>query len=373
MKILHICSYYTGNKLYSNMFKQLSLEGVKQEVFIPLRSRKQIGRNQLSSDYKNVTFYYKPIIKKYDRFLYNWKITKQKKEIEKSVLIDKEIDLIHAHTVFSDGGTAYKLYKEYGINYIINVRNTDINWFYKYALHLRPFMYKILLNAKSIVFISHAYKNNLLPLLPYYIRSEIKNKCVVIPNGIDDYWHQKVTPKLNYNISNELNLLFIGTLNKNKNLYKVLEACALLNNRYDLTLNVIGEGSHKNQLVKLSKELGLESNVIFHGYISDKDKISEIMDKSHIFVMPSYKETFGLVYIEAMSRCLPVIYSKGQGIDGFFEDGEIGFSVDPYNIDSIVKSIDKIIINYVNISNNCIINSSEFNWSVVTNSYIDIY
>lgn len=39
MKVLHLCSYYIGNKLYSNMFKQISLEGHDQEVFIPVRKR----------------------------------------------------------------------------------------------------------------------------------------------------------------------------------------------------------------------------------------------------------------------------------------------------------------------------------------------
>ena len=37
MKILHICSYYTGNKLYKNLFKELSNEGLDQLVYIPLR------------------------------------------------------------------------------------------------------------------------------------------------------------------------------------------------------------------------------------------------------------------------------------------------------------------------------------------------
>ncbi|HGK7332802.1 TPA: glycosyltransferase [Streptococcus suis] len=44
--------------------------------------------------------------------------------------------------------------------------------------------------------------------------------------------------------------------------------------------------------------------------------------------MPSFHESFGLVYAEAMSQGMPVIYTRGQGFDGQFEEGVVGFSVD---------------------------------------------
>lgn len=97
------------------------------------------------------------------------------------------------------------------------------------------------------------------------------------------------------------------------------------------------------------------------------------MDNCDIFVMPSHRETFGLVYIEAMSRGLPVVYTKGQGIDGFFEEGEIGYPVDPAETNAIVTAIENIIMNYSNISKNCIVNSKAFNWSSVSNEYIKLY
>lgn len=104
-----------------------------------------------------------------------------------------------------------------------------------------------------------------------------------------------------------------------------------------------------------------------------REKILEIMDNCDIFVMPSHRETFGLVYIEAMSRGLPVVYTKGQGIDGFFEEGEIGYPVDPAETNAIVTAIENIIMNYSNISKNCIVNSKAFNWSSVSNEYIKLY
>lgn len=355
------------------MFKQISLEGHDQEVFIPVRKKEQIGINQLSKEYKNVSYYYRPILKKYHRLFYLRKVNKQKNEIKKILQSKCSIDLVHAHTVYSDGGTAYELYKDYGIEYIVNVRNTDLNWFYKYLFHLRPYMYKILTNAKFIVFISHSYKDKLLSMLPFNVVNKIKNKCIVIPNGIDNYWHRSKLLKPKNLDSKNIKLLFIGNLNKNKNIKKVLEVLNILKINYDMTLDIIGNGPQLKSVKDYIKKLGLTSNVFCHGYLNEREKILEIMDNCDIFVMPSHRETFGLVYIEAMSRGLPVVYTKGQGIDGFFEEGEIGYPVDPAETNAIVTAIENIIMNYSNISKNCIVNSKAFNWSSVSNEYIKLY
>ncbi|MFS0892098.1 glycosyltransferase family 4 protein [Peribacillus frigoritolerans] len=373
MRILHLCSYYIGNKLYKNLIKQISLNGVKQEVFIPIKSEKYIGKNQLSSEFNTINYYYRDILKKWDRLLFYNKIMKQMKEVNVSISDIEDVQFIHAHTLFSDGGTAYKLHQKYGINYMVNVRNTDLNFFYKYFKHLRPFMYKILFNASVIVFISHAYKQKMLSLLPRDIVSQIESKCLVIPNGIEDFWHENsVVPKKINNI-NKISLLFIGLINKNKNLKTVIYACAKLRDQgLNVNLDVIGNGPLEEEIKILCRDLDLK-NVVFHGYLSDEKTISGIMDKSDIFVMPSFNETFGLVYIEAMSRGIPVIYSRGQAIDGFFNDGEVGYAVDSTNNDMIIKAIKKIMANYNQMSIKSISNSKEFNWTEIGKQYINLY
>ncbi|MHA7139621.1 glycosyltransferase family 4 protein [Rossellomorea arthrocnemi] len=356
-----------------NLFKRLAKKNIEQDVFVPIKGEEYRGSNQLPQEYQNVHYHYKNIVKKHDKFLYHNKISKQMKEIEKSIQA-KEIDFIHAHTVFSDGGTAYKLNRKYGIDYIVSVRNTDINFFYKYAIHLRPLMYKILKNAKAVVFISHAYKHKTLDLLPDKVLSEIRDKCYVIPNGIDDYWHDQVLSEGRIKESNNVKLLFIGLIDENKNLSTVIKACEkLIRDGYSASLEVVGNGPLEAQSKELCKELGIEDNVVFHGYVKDQAKILSIMDQSDVFVMPSFRETFGLVYIEAMSRGLPVIYSYEQGIDGFFKEGEVGYSVDPDQSESITEAIKKITLNYDEMSAKCVYESKQFNWDSVSKEYINLY
>ena len=89
--------------------------------------------------------------------------------------------------------------------------------------------------------------------------------------------------------------------------------------------------------------------------------------------MASRGETFGLVYLEAMSQGLPVIYSKNTGIDGIFEQGTIGYGVSPGSVSEMAKAIEKIIADYENISSNCINEARNFNWASVAEKYQSLY
>ena len=58
--------------------------------------------------------------------------------------------------------------------------------------------------------------------------------------------------------------------------------------------------------------------------------------------MVSHSETFGLVYIEALSQGLRLLYSRHQGIDNFFKD-RIGEAVNSHSLEEIVNSLDKLL------------------------------
>lgn len=69
------------------------------------------------------------------------------------------------------------------------------------------------------------------------------------------------------------------------------------------------------------------------------------MKQYDIFSLPSYKEGFGMVYIEAMSKGVPVIGVKGEGIEDAIKSGVNGFLVERKNVDELVKTIDFLIKN----------------------------
>ncbi|MBO1910409.1 glycosyltransferase family 4 protein, partial [Microvirga sp. 3-52] len=112
--------------------------------------------------------------------------------------------------------------------------------------------------------------------------------------------------------------------------------------------------------------------VYFHGNVSI-EKLRALADESDVFILPSYKETFGISYVEAMSRGLPIIYTRGEGIDGFFPEGVVGYSSYPDDVYDMAESIDLIQNSYTEISNNCIQESKRFNWHDIANEYRALY
>ena len=87
--------------------------------------------------------------------------------------------------------------------------------------------------------------------------------------------------------------------------------------------------------------------------------------------MPSLHETFGLVSVEALSQNLPVIYTKGQAIDGMFPPN-IGVAVNPLSVDEIKDAI-KVVLQNKEKYSNAGIDFEMFRWDSITQKYLDIY
>ena len=88
--------------------------------------------------------------------------------------------------------------------------------------------------------------------------------------------------------------------------------------------------------------------------------------------MPSKFELFGLVYIEALSQGKPVLYSKGEGIDGFLTNYRAGKAVDPDNADAIANGIKEIVKNYKDYTDFDEI-VLPFNWDTIASVYRKLY
>lgn len=218
MNILHICTYYIGSKVYKELFSALGkINGeIKQEVYIPVKSYKSIGKNKI--EINNIKLFYRKIYNFLDKILFSVKIFKAFEDIQKEIDI-KAISLIHAHTIFADGMLAYKLNKKYGIGYIATVRNSDIYAYLKYMPFSRRYLSKIIRNAKKIIFISPLMKKDLEKKMKKKDRLILNKKFVIMPNGISDFWHNNVNKYKELDENNCLKFIQVSSLDKNKNLY----------------------------------------------------------------------------------------------------------------------------------------------------------
>ncbi len=365
LKALHINSYYPQGPFYKNLYDIQQEAGIDISVYIPVSAK----RYNLTHDYGS----YSTIAKTFsdvDRINFYSKHKKILRNIKETYQISK-YDILHAHSLFSNGYIAYKLHEEYGIPYVVAVRNTDMNVFFKYMIHLRKLGISILKNASRIVFLSDSYKTF---LLNNYIRQdlyeEIDDKSVVIPNGVDQFWIDNIRnldPEVE--LRKEITILTVGDIDKNKNHMLTVRACETLIERgYNIKFNIIGRIKNK----KIIKELLSRDFVNYEGTMHKEELLKEYRN-ADIFVMPSKTETFGLVYAEAMTQGVPVIYTVGQGFDKQFPEGYVGFHVDSNDYLDLASKIKQICSNYEKFPSNCVRGTEKFNWNKITMEYISIY
>lgn len=357
MRILQIANGYLDNRLYQLLFADLAKKGMEQTVFVPV-SKKVSPSTQ---DHIHIV----PCFDQLDRALFFRKQKKMLTWLEGNLPMD--FDLVHAHTVFSGGYAARQLHKKYGIPYIVAVRNTDVNIFFKYMVHLRKTGVDILRNASKIIFLSPSYREQVLrDYIPLKDLEAIAAKSEVIPNGIAEiFFDQNAQPKT---LEGKLKLIQVGRLMKLKNPELTAKATEILRSRgRDVTLTLVGGVEDDSYRPLLQKD-----------YVNWFDncpqpEVIKHLQAADIFVMPSHIETFGLAYVEAMSQGLPVLYTAGQGFDGQFPEGEVGFAVSDSDAEALADQIEKIVEYYEILSKNAISGAKKFRWDTIGSRYAELY
>lgn len=137
----------------------------------------------------------------------------------------------------------------------------------------------------------------------------------------------------------------LGTNEAEKNIDQVIRAmpalCAAIP---EARLRIIGDGALRPSLETLVSELQMQDVVLFDGFVDD-EVLARAYEDAALFVLPSSKEGFGIVYLEAWLRGLPVIASKhGAGAE-IVSDGVDGMTVEPADVDAITQAIIRLLRN----------------------------
>lgn len=197
--------------------------------------------------------------------------------------------------------------------------------------------------------------DKILVATPNHITSSIylprfRNKCAVVPYGIDIERFAKVAPNdpRVENLRNETNgpiILFVGRLVYYKGLEYLISAMRTVNGN----LVIIGNGPLKDQLISLIKKLGLEDKVKILDSVDHHD-LPFYYHSCDIFVLPSIanSEAFGLVQVEAMACGKPVISTDlPTGVSFVNQDQVTGLTVPVKDIDSLARAINNLLGNPV--------------------------
>jgi glycosyltransferase involved in cell wall biosynthesis len=211
---------------------------------------------------------------------------------------------------------------------------------------------KMLHKCDMVLAVSHFTKEKMMQ--QYNLNGD---KINVINNCIDPYLPLPASEEKDeallqeYGFSKNDTILMTLTRLSSKELYKgydhVLISLSHLKQRFPvIKYLIVGnyDAEEKKRLDEIIRQHSLQQHVVFTGYIPDEE-LAKHYHLADLYVMPSKKEGFGIVFIEAMYYGLPVIAGNKDGSADALLNGRLGILVDPDNQNEIDGAIEKIILN----------------------------
>lgn len=209
----------------------------------------------------------------------------------------------------------------------------------------------MLMHCDQILAVSEFTKNTMIRLnhIP-------ENKFSVLNNCLDPFLQEPVKGEKSedllkrYGLYRNDTILMTLTRLAAKEKYKgydiVIESLEKLRKRFpDLKYLIVGKYDkiEKARLDKIIESFNLKDRVVFAGYIPD-DELAGHFNLADIYIMPSEKEGFGIVFIEAMYYSKPVIAGNKDGSVDALDHGRLGLLVNPNSEKEVSAAVKKILL-----------------------------
>ena len=361
MRIMHISNDYYHSKVYQTLHDGHLSHGMDSVFFVPM------PKNEPEHDRDHVIE--ARCFIKADRYMYMNKQRKIYRHFREAVQLHKP-ELNHGYFLFSGGIHCLWAKREFGIPYVITVQNTDVNAIFKYFIHLRGLAWDIIREAERVIFVSDAYRRFTLEhMVPKKYRQEQAEKFVLVPFAVDPFWTKNTETAPHPAHDGPVRLLTVGIVSTYKNQTGSAQAVQLLRQQgIDAELTVIGGTEDASIDAKLRK-----MDFIRRIEKIPKEELIDEYRRADLFLLPSHAESFGLVYAEALSQGLPVIYSSGQGFDCQFPEGHIGYRVDSRDPVSIANGIRLALDHYRQLQSGCADAAAYFTQELVCRKAEELY
>lgn len=179
-----------------------------------------------------------------------------------------------------------------------------------------------------------------------YVRKAYNRTAKVVRSGIDtDQFSKASGAKVREKIGlkNDFVLLQVGNIELNKRQADAVKALQILSKKYNSVKLVFDGGGRREELMALSKKLGVEDKVLFLRSTNDEE-LAEVYAACDVFLFPA-QITWGLAVVEAMAASKPVIVSKKCGASEIIQDNVNGIVVDHANPEEIAKHVELLMNN----------------------------
>jgi len=236
---------------------------------------------------------------------------------------------------------------------------------------MRIFRKYILTKTSSIIALSNYWKKQLLK-----IEGISSEKITILPNFVDVLRFKDKNKMLCKDIlqlpKNKIILITIGRLEPEKGHKFLLEAIQrIINAKKDILCVIVGDGTLRKYLEEYAKSLGIDEYVVFAG-LQPPNKIPCWLVASDIFVLPSLRENFPVVMLEALASGLPFVGSSVGAIPEVIVSDNYGLLVTPADVDDLAN---KLILALNRHWNKKIIQkyAEKFTWGSISNKLLNIY
>jgi glycosyltransferase involved in cell wall biosynthesis len=196
----------------------------------------------------------------------------------------------------------------------------------------------------------------------------------VIPNGTDF----PVADTARRPPTGDWRLLSVGRLSPQKDFPLLFAACAALRARHgDLSwrLDVHGEGELRRALEREVDRLDLGGQVTLAAGDLNRSQLRARYDLADLFVLATRKESFGIVYTEAMARGLPIVTTRAPGVRNVVRDGHNGRLAEatPEALADAMAEIMRDGEAYARASRANLVDAAEYAWPMVSARFADLY
>ena len=216
---------------------------------------------------------------------------------------------------------------------------------------------------RNMIAVSESTKRGLLSI---GARGNIK----IVPNGVDLEEINAAPPA-----NDGSDVIFAGRLIKEKNVHLLIKSIGLIKDDIpNISCFIIGDGPERTSLEKLVQDLGLEENIHFLGFLARSEDVFSHMKSSKVFTLPSTREGFGIVVVEANACGLPVVtvrHPKNAASD-LIIDGKNGFLCE-LNEEDMAEKITMALEVRQDLFQGCVDYAGNYGWNKITDMVEVVY
>ena len=191
----------------------------------------------------------------------------------------------------------------------------------------------------------------------------------VIPNGLDFKRIERINA---WDTASDI--VYAGRLIRHKNLDLLIRALQFVKREVpDISTVIIGDGPDATRLKRLAKELRLENNIKFTGFLENYDETIARMKSSKVFVMPSTREGFGMAALDANACGLPLVTvnHRMNAVSDLVTEGT-GIVCEP-TADELSKAIIRVLDRSASMRTNCIELARGYDWDRISGVIENVY